>query len=286
MTSEKYKAEFPSILKQCKEKGDYSPIGLVMGVSNSADITNFTTLDGETALHCCAQTLANPPLGDKFAVQNTRDFVKTLLEIGIDYTLKDNSGKTAAEYGDAIKEMISEYAKKVDPATQKEIHKKRLQEQRGATEQRNAEVHNGVVDKLLSSIVKIHFKIISAKDLPVGDSNGFSDPYVVVKNRENQVLHKTPVIKKTLNPDWDDLYDWVPPMSIHNNIEQFTFEVMDKDLVSADKLGDATVTLRELVEDHMHTKGDKKQIIIKDLNIKNKDSKKSILTISFKLDFE
>jgi Ca2+-dependent lipid-binding protein len=49
----------------------------------------------------------------------------------------------------------------------------------------------------------VTFTIVEAENLPIGDSNGFSDPYVTVEYYPgNQRLLKTSVKQKTLNPKW------------------------------------------------------------------------------------
>jgi Ca2+-dependent lipid-binding protein len=44
--------------------------------------------------------------------------------------------------------------------------------------------------------------VVEARGLTIGDSNGKSDPYVLVKLGKN--THETKVIPKTLNPIWHD----------------------------------------------------------------------------------
>ena len=45
--------------------------------------------------------------------------------------------------------------------------------------------------------------VISAKNLPAGDSNGLSDPFVVLNSVDKNKYRfgKTKVINQTLNPD-------------------------------------------------------------------------------------
>lgn len=44
--------------------------------------------------------------------------------------------------------------------------------------------------------------IIDFNTFTAADSNGLSDPYVIIKQWNNKTIHKTPTIKKTLNPVW------------------------------------------------------------------------------------
>lgn len=50
-------------------------------------------------------------------------------------------------------------------------------------------------------------KIVEAEDLKACDANGFSDPYVVLVDERQKRLHKTRVIRKSLNPRWDETID-------------------------------------------------------------------------------
>ncbi|ROT36838.1 hypothetical protein SODALDRAFT_314461 [Sodiomyces alkalinus F11] len=50
-------------------------------------------------------------------------------------------------------------------------------------------------------------KVVEAEDLKVCDTNGFSDPYVVLVDECQNRLHKTRVIRKNLNPRWDETID-------------------------------------------------------------------------------
>ncbi|KAH6691308.1 C2 domain-containing protein [Plectosphaerella plurivora] len=50
-------------------------------------------------------------------------------------------------------------------------------------------------------------KIVEAEDLKACDPNGFSDPYVVLVDERQKRLHKTRVVRKSLNPRWDESRD-------------------------------------------------------------------------------
>jgi len=52
----------------------------------------------------------------------------------------------------------------------------------------------------------LRVKVISATGLLAGDASGFSDPYAKV--HLGQVVHKTHVKKKTLDPEWDEQFDF------------------------------------------------------------------------------
>lgn len=49
------------------------------------------------------------------------------------------------------------------------------------------------------------FLVFSAKDLASMDSNGFSDPYFYVIF--NKLKHKSEIIRKTLNPTWNQSFN-------------------------------------------------------------------------------
>ena len=49
----------------------------------------------------------------------------------------------------------------------------------------------------------MEFQVIRGRHLVPQDSNGLSDPYVVVKY-QSRVMFRSKVIKKTLNPEWNE----------------------------------------------------------------------------------
>lgn len=51
----------------------------------------------------------------------------------------------------------------------------------------------------------VRLTLVEAKDLKAADRNGYSDPYIKVQ-KENKVLYKTKVIKKTRNPVWEESF--------------------------------------------------------------------------------
>jgi Ca2+-dependent lipid-binding protein len=50
-------------------------------------------------------------------------------------------------------------------------------------------------------------KIVEAEDIKACDTNGFSDPYVVLVDEFGKRLTKTRVVYKNLNPRWDESID-------------------------------------------------------------------------------
>ena len=96
--------------------------------------------------------------------------------------------------------------------------------------------------------LKIHVK--RARNLVAMDTNGFSDPYAIVKVHSKKSF-RTSMIKKTLNPDWDQFVEY------HGKLDTFlrsplTVRVYDHDVFSLnDPLGRCSIDLDPLLE---HTK--------------------------------
>lgn len=88
----------------------------------------------------------------------------------------------------------------------------------------------------------------NATDLMIGDSNGFSDPYVIVKLGSERTHHyRTKTKKKTLNPKWEETC-LIPRISPGCEI---LFEVWDKDTLTTDDfLGQATLRIPALQNLH------------------------------------
>lgn len=74
----------------------------------------------------------------------------------------------------------------------------------------------------MSQIPKLQFLVMEARDLPAGDKNGFSDPYVILKWKEHKF--KTRVIPKTLDPVWNETIE-LNGIGEHDILE---IEVKDK----------------------------------------------------------
>lgn len=58
----------------------------------------------------------------------------------------------------------------------------------------------------------LELKLIRGHDLVPKDSNGLSDPYVVVKYG-SQIMFRSKVVEKSLNPEWNELATLSPPTS-------------------------------------------------------------------------
>lgn len=94
----------------------------------------------------------------------------------------------------------------------------------------------------------LFIRVDKAVDLMSADSNGLSDPYIVVLrgapgSRGISKVHKTKVIKKSLNPVWTGEECTIRPASVHDVV---TFNVFDKDLFKDDPLGWCSVAVSDL----------------------------------------
>ena len=76
----------------------------------------------------------------------------------------------------------------------------------------------------------LRVRVVSATGLAAADSNGLSDPYATVFHRAMpEVVHKTHVMRKTLDPEWDEQFDF------HGTLDQMIaapleVEICDQDL--------------------------------------------------------
>jgi len=97
---------------------------------------------------------------------------------------------------------------------------------------------------VMNSRKYLELRCISGRNLMAADSNGLSDPYIeaCLGSKKKQ---KTKVIKKTLDPNWNQLLTF----EVHNpDIEPVHITVLDKDLFKSDYLGEITVDISDLIE--------------------------------------
>ena len=73
-------------------------------------------------------------------------------------------------------------------------------------------------------------KIICGRDLEAMDISGTSDPYVKIKCGSS--IHKTRIIYKNLNPEWDEEFD----ILIEDMASPLHVSVWDNDLLGSDDL--------------------------------------------------
>lgn len=82
-------------------------------------------------------------------------------------------------------------------------------------------------------------KIVEAEDLKAMDTNGYSDPYVVLVDEFGKRLTKTRVINKNLNPRWDESFDIIVQGSINITAHIFDYDAFSDD----DYIGRASLKL-------------------------------------------
>ncbi|XP_048495180.1 synaptotagmin-5 isoform X2 [Beta vulgaris subsp. vulgaris] len=92
--------------------------------------------------------------------------------------------------------------------------------------------------------------IVSAESLPVMDLSGKSDPYVVVSLKKAGTKLKTRVLNETLNPVWNQTFDFVVEDALH---ELLICEVYDHDTIGKNYMGRCIMTLtRVLLEKDLY----------------------------------
>ncbi|XP_021738935.1 synaptotagmin-5-like isoform X1 [Chenopodium quinoa] len=92
--------------------------------------------------------------------------------------------------------------------------------------------------------------VVSAENLPVMDLTGKSDPYVTVSLKKAGTKMKTRVLNETLNPVWNQTFDFVVEDALH---ELLIFEVYDHDTIGKNYMGRCIMTLtRVLLEGDLY----------------------------------
>ncbi|KAL6069579.1 Tricalbin-2 [Balamuthia mandrillaris] len=96
-------------------------------------------------------------------------------------------------------------------------------------------------DENESKIYAVKVRIIRARELVAGDKNGFSDPYCKVFAK--QKTYSTKVIKKTLDPQWNE------ELNVHTK-DSILLKVFDWNRIgSADRLGEISLSITESFKD-------------------------------------
>lgn len=91
--------------------------------------------------------------------------------------------------------------------------------------------------------MKLIIQVIEARNLLAMDSNGLSDPYVKVQLGRQRA--KTKVVKKSLNPIWDEEFSF----RVGNLKEEICISVLDEDKYFADDfLGQIKVPVSNLLD--------------------------------------
>eukprot|EP00475_Leptophrys_vorax_P007952 TRINITY_DN1508_c0_g1_i2.p1 TRINITY_DN1508_c0_g1~~TRINITY_DN1508_c0_g1_i2.p1 ORF type:complete len:1085 (+),score=304.16 TRINITY_DN1508_c0_g1_i2:74-3256(+) len=94
-------------------------------------------------------------------------------------------------------------------------------------------------------LFRIRVSNVRAQDLLAKDIGGTSDPYLVFK-WDGLKEFKTPVIQKTLNPIWRDFveeFEFEVDGSANLSSKSVVMKCFDKDMISSDIIGEATVDL-------------------------------------------
>ncbi|KAK4415391.1 Synaptotagmin-4 [Sesamum alatum] len=86
--------------------------------------------------------------------------------------------------------------------------------------------------------------VMSAENLPATDLMGKSDPFVVLTMRKSEQKCKTRVLNDTLNPVWNQTFDFVVEDGLH---ELLIMEVYDHDTFGKDKMGRCLLTLTRCI---------------------------------------
>ncbi|KAL6534113.1 Synaptotagmin-5 [Orobanche hederae] len=86
--------------------------------------------------------------------------------------------------------------------------------------------------------------VVSGEDLPATDFMGKSDPFVVLTMKKSGQKNKTRVLNDTLNPVWNQTFDFVVEDGLH---ELLIVEVYDHDTFGKDKMGRCAMTLSRAI---------------------------------------
>ncbi|KAL6301148.1 phosphatidylserine decarboxylase-domain-containing protein [Sparassis latifolia] len=99
-------------------------------------------------------------------------------------------------------------------------------------------------------VVLLRVQILGCTNLVAKDRNGYSDPFVVVSLLRDR--HRTPVIKRSLNPVYtpkDATFDFPIYMSLAEKLGVIELVVWDKDVIKKDYLGEACIPLEDWFRD-------------------------------------
>lgn len=98
-----------------------------------------------------------------------------------------------------------------------------------------------------------------ATDLLACDLNGLSDPYVkmyLLPDSTKATKHKTKVIKKSLNPTWNESFDFNVTQDMINENRRLHITVWDWDRITAnDFMGAISFTLDQIINKTIQTSG-------------------------------
>ncbi|CAI8590491.1 unnamed protein product [Vicia faba] len=127
--------------------------------------------------------------------------------------------------------------------------------------------------------MKLVVRVIEAKNLPPMDLNGFSDPYVRLQLGRQRF--RTKVVKKSLNPKWDEEFSF----KVDDLKEELVVSVMDEDKYLIDDfLGQLKVPMSTVFDEEIKSLGTAwYSLQPKSKKSKNKESGEVRLSIYFEL---
>ncbi|KAL9669598.1 hypothetical protein QQ045_007145 [Rhodiola kirilowii] len=116
----------------------------------------------------------------------------------------------------------------------------------GGSANRTFENGNAVGKKKWEVIIRgvLSVTIISAEDLPPTDVMGKADPYVVVTWKKTESRNKTRVVNDSLNPVWNQTFDFVVEDALH---DMLILEIFDHDTFGKDHMGRCILTLTKVI---------------------------------------
>ncbi|OIW13880.1 hypothetical protein TanjilG_31769 [Lupinus angustifolius] len=124
--------------------------------------------------------------------------------------------------------------------------------------------------------MKVVVRVIEAKNLPPMDHNGFSDPYVRLQIGKQRF--RTKVIKKCLNPKWDEEFSF----SVDDPNEELVVTVMDEDKLFDELVGQFEVPMSLVFDKETKSIGTAWYALqTKSKKFKNKESGEVSLSIYF-----
>ncbi|XP_075076237.1 synaptotagmin-5-like isoform X2 [Nicotiana tabacum] len=106
--------------------------------------------------------------------------------------------------------------------------------------------NGGEISKRREVIVRgvLSVTVISADDLPPADIGGKADPYAVLIMKKAQIKNKTRVVNESLNPVWNQTFDFVVEDGLH---DMLIVEVWDHDTFGKDFMGKCILTLTRVL---------------------------------------
>ena len=110
----------------------------------------------------------------------------------------------------------------------------------------------GSIGSATLDAVRLEVTVVRAKNVLAADRGGTSDPYVRLHLGDKiKQAQKTKVIKKTLNPVWNETFEFL--INVSRRQENLTIECFDYDIVgSNDSLGKVVIAVDQLVPEQEH----------------------------------